>query len=83
MSAFFKNKTIWITGASSGIGLALAKEISSQDCTLILSARREKTLEEAEELCHKNARIHLQILDLEDTESHKKRWQKCLKKWGL
>ncbi|MGB4546274.1 MAG: SDR family NAD(P)-dependent oxidoreductase, partial [Flavobacteriaceae bacterium] len=48
MSAFFKNKTIWITGASSGIGLALAKEISSQDCTLILSARREKTLEEAE-----------------------------------
>jgi short-subunit dehydrogenase len=72
MSAFFKNKTIWITGASSGIGLALAKEISTEECTLILSARRKKTLEAAKELCSKNARIHLQILDLEDTENHKK-----------
>ena len=72
MSAFFKNKTIWITGASSGIGLALAKEISSQECTLILSSRREKTLEAAKELCYKNARIYLQILDLEDTGNHQK-----------
>ena len=82
MTAFFKNKTIWITGASSGIGLALAKEISTEECTLILSARREKTLEAAKELCSKNARIHLQILDLEDTENHKKIVSEVLDKVG-
>lgn len=82
MSAFFKNKTIWITGASSGIGLALAKEISSQECTLILSSRREKTLEAAKELCYKNARIYLQILDLEDTGNHQKIVSEVLKKVG-
>ena len=82
MSAFFKNKTIWITGASSGIGLALAKEISSQECTLILSSRREKTLEAAKELCYKNARIYLQILDLEDTGNHQKIVLEVLEKVG-
>lgn len=82
MTAFFKNKTIWITGASSGIGLALAKEISLEECTLILSARREKTLEAAKELCSKNARIHLQILDLEDIENHKKIVSEVLDKVG-
>lgn len=82
MSAFFKNKTIWITGASSGIGFALAKEISSQECTLILSARREKTLEAAKELCYKNARIYLQILDLEDTGNHQKIVSEVLEKVG-
>ncbi len=82
MSEFFKNKTIWITGASSGIGLALAKAFSSQDCTLILSSRREKSLKAAEELCHKNARILLQILDLEDTENHQKIVLEVLEKVG-
>ena len=82
MCVFFKNKTIWITGASSGIGLALAKEISSQDCTLILSSRREKSLKAAEELCHENARILLQILDLEDTENHQKIVSEVLEKVG-
>lgn len=41
----FKNKVIWITGASSGIGKGLALELFKQDCKLILSARREDLLE--------------------------------------
>lgn len=43
MSAF-KDKVIWITGASSGIGEALALELAKQEARIILSARREDEL---------------------------------------
>ncbi len=40
----FKDKVIWITGASSGIGEALALEFAKKEARLILSARREDEL---------------------------------------
>lgn len=40
-----KDKTIWVTGASSGIGLALAEQLAAQGATLILSARSEDKLQ--------------------------------------
>lgn len=39
-----KDKVIWITGASSGIGEALALALAAQEARLILSARREEEL---------------------------------------
>lgn len=42
--SYFKDKVIWITGASSGIGEALALELAKQEARLILSARREDEL---------------------------------------
>lgn len=41
----FTNKTVWITGASSGIGEALAKKFGAVGAKIILSGRRVDALE--------------------------------------
>jgi dehydrogenase/reductase SDR family protein 7B len=59
-----QNKTAWITGASSGIGEALAYALSERGVRLILSARRLEELERVRQRCA-NADTHLALpLDL-------------------
>lgn len=50
----FKGKTLWITGASSGIGRAVAIELSLKRCHLILSSRKKEDLEKVALICQKN-----------------------------
>jgi short-subunit dehydrogenase len=59
-------KTIWITGASSGIGKSLALALSTHDCNLILSSRREDELLEVKDLCDTSSHISVLPLDLKD-----------------
>ena len=42
----FNNKTILVTGASSGIGLAMAKDFATRGANLILTARSKDKLEQ-------------------------------------
>ena len=42
----FDDKTVWITGASSGIGAALARDWAGRGARLILSGRDEARLGE-------------------------------------
>lgn len=65
-----QGKTIWITGASSGIGEALAQELSARGARLVLSARREDRLEEVRARCHGAERHIIQRLDLAESETH-------------
>ncbi len=68
--SFFKDKVIWITGASSGIGEALALTLAKEEARLILSARRKEELERVAKQC-KLQELDLLILpfDLKDTSN--------------
>ena len=78
----FQNKVIWITGASSGIGRALALELSNFDALLILSARNEAALESVKKKCKNPSNVTVLPLDLEVHSSFNKITTTAIKLFG-
>ncbi|MDR3416721.1 MAG: SDR family NAD(P)-dependent oxidoreductase [Nevskia sp.] len=62
-------KVVWITGASSGIGEALAVLASRRGARLVLSARRAAELERVKGLCSDPAKVAVLPLDLADFDA--------------
>ena len=58
------NKTIWITGASSGIGEGLAYLLSERHCNLILSSRKESELQRVKASCANPEAVFILPIDL-------------------
>ncbi len=66
--AHFKDKIVWITGASSGIGEALARAFAAEGAHLVLSARNVERLQEVEPSCRQlnpTGQVWIEPLDLE------------------
>jgi dehydrogenase/reductase SDR family protein 7B len=78
-----KNKIIWITGASSGIGEALAYACLKEQATVILSARREEELKRvAENPVHGSESFFILPLDLEQTEDVQEKVNLIIERYG-
>lgn len=60
-----ENKVIWITGASSGIGEALAYVLANAGAKLILSARRKEELERVKGNCPASTQPAVRVLPLD------------------
>ncbi|OOQ61600.1 SDR family oxidoreductase [Mucilaginibacter pedocola] len=67
MKEGFKDKVVWITGASSGIGEALAYAFSAQGAKVIISSRREAELQRVKNACANPNQVQILPLDLTDT----------------
>ena len=72
-------KKVWITGASSGIGKALALKFANEGWQVAASARRTNLLEE---LNKNNQNIHSFPLDVVNLENSKKIFEKIIEKLG-
>lgn len=68
MNTYFDHKVVWVTGASSGIGEAIIKELASKTkAKIILSSRREPELESVAQKAGLDKNSYAIVpLDLED-----------------
>jgi dehydrogenase/reductase SDR family member 7 len=83
-SGAFKGKVCWITGASSGIGEALAYELARHGAILVISARRKDCLERVASQCRKFGCKDVEVvtLDLTDYPSHPAALAKVITSFG-
>lgn len=65
----FQGKTVWVTGASSGIGYALVEALDKYDVRFILSSRKEEELNKLKDSLKTPSKHLVLPLDLGDSKS--------------
>ena len=84
--SYFSNKTVWITGASSGIGEALTYELVKQGANVIISSRRTEELKRVQQQACQNgsfgqtgvSNVYVLPLDLEAAGSFPAKVQEAI-----
>ena len=78
-----QNKTLWLIGASTGIGAALAPMLVAQGARLAISARREAELNQvADAAALKGRRPLVKPLDVTDLEAVGRVYAELVAEWG-
>lgn len=79
---YYSDKVVWVTGASSGIGLAYAEYINKQGAKVILSARRKEVLEDVKSKLTHPQNAYVLPLDLENYENVDELAKEAIKAFG-
>lgn len=79
---YFKDKVVWITGASSGIGEHLSYALSQKGAKLIISSRNEKELQRVKQNCPQAETIFILPLDVAQFDTLAEAYEKVKKQWG-
>lgn len=76
-----KNKVVWVTGATSGIGEAIVYALAEQGAKLVISARRADELKKVADKC-KGSEVLIVPLDLADQSNFEEKKNEVLQKFG-
>jgi NADP-dependent 3-hydroxy acid dehydrogenase YdfG len=83
MKQLFKDKVVIVTGASSGIGEAIAREFAQKGSKVVLAARSESKLSEiAKEIIEKGGEAYIVKTDVSIESDCKNLVDKTIKKYG-
>lgn len=77
-----KDKVVWITGASSGIGEALVYEYNKLGALLIISARNREELFRVKANCKNQINVHVLSFDLNETATLNEKAANALRIFG-
>ncbi len=78
----FKDKIVWITGASSGIGKEFARQANELGATVILSSRRAEQLEDIKNSLPQPANAYVLPVDMESQSEFPAKVQEVIDNFG-
>jgi len=83
MQMNYSGKTVWITGASSGIGAELARQFAGEGARVLISSYDAKELEEVRKSLEPVSKdVHPVVFHLDNPEEVAQTAQKVLKQFG-
>ncbi len=77
-----KHKTVVITGASSGVGLACAQKFAELGANLVLVARGKEKLERVGEQLSKQTQVLTYAMDVGNAQQCNKLMEKCIERFN-